>query len=53
MLEAEGVAFQKKPQDGSMRGLAFAKDPDGACCFVFHVGFCLVYMYIVRDFFVF
>lgn len=29
MLEAEGVAFQKKPQDGTMRGLAFAKDPDG------------------------
>ncbi len=29
MLEAAGVAFQKKPQDGSMRGLAFALDPDG------------------------
>lgn len=29
MLEGEGVAFQKKPSEGSMRGLAFAKDPDG------------------------
>jgi hypothetical protein len=32
MLEAAGVGFQKKPQDGSMRGLAFAKDPDGKLC---------------------
>jgi len=29
MLEKEGVAFLKKPSEGSMRGLAFAKDPDG------------------------
>eukprot|EP00753_Platysulcus_tardus_P017065 PLAT6246.1.p1 GENE.PLAT6246.1~~PLAT6246.1.p1 ORF type:complete len:188 (-),score=93.82 PLAT6246.1:192-755(-) len=28
-LEAEGVEFQKKPDDGRMKGLAFAKDPDG------------------------
>lgn len=29
MLDKEGVAFQKRPSEGSMRGLAFAKDPDG------------------------
>ncbi len=28
-LEEQGVAFKKKPQDGMMRGLAFAYDPDG------------------------
>ena len=28
-LEAAGVAFRKRPQDGAMRGLAFALDPDG------------------------
>jgi len=28
-LEAEGVAFQKKPDEGRMKGLAFALDPDG------------------------
>ena len=28
-LEAAGVPFQKKPDDGSMKGLAFARDPDG------------------------
>lgn len=28
-LEEAGVRFQKRPQDGSMRGLAFALDPDG------------------------
>jgi len=28
-LEAAGVAFQKKPDEGGMKGLAFAKDPDG------------------------
>ncbi|EDQ85719.1 uncharacterized protein MONBRDRAFT_11616 [Monosiga brevicollis MX1] len=27
-LEAKGYDFQKKPQDGKMRGLAFVKDPD-------------------------
>jgi len=27
-LEAKGVAFKKKPQEGGMRGLAFAYDPD-------------------------
>eukprot|EP01038_Epipyxis_sp_PR26KG_P009998 gene9998-13450_t len=27
-LEQQGVAFKKKPQDGNMRGLAFAYDPD-------------------------
>ena len=26
---AAGVDFKKKPDDGSMKGLAFAKDPDG------------------------
>jgi hypothetical protein len=24
-----GVAFQKKPDEGRMKGLAFIKDPDG------------------------
>ena len=28
-LEANGVDFQKKPNEGRMKGLAFAKDPDG------------------------
>ncbi|KAK3284571.1 hypothetical protein CYMTET_7787, partial [Cymbomonas tetramitiformis] len=28
-LEAAGVEFQKKPDEGGMKGLAFAKDPDG------------------------
>lgn len=27
-MEAKGVRFKKKPSDGSMRGLAFAYDPD-------------------------
>lgn len=29
VLEADGVAFTKRPHEGKMRGLAFAKDPDG------------------------
>lgn len=29
LLEANGVQFQKKPNDGRMKGLAFALDPDG------------------------
>ena len=28
-LEKSGVKFQKKPDEGNMKGLAFAKDPDG------------------------
>lgn len=28
-LEAAGVKFQKRPNDGRMKGLAFALDPDG------------------------
>jgi lactoylglutathione lyase len=28
-LEAAGVSFTKRPQEGKMRGLAFARDPDG------------------------
>jgi len=28
-LDAEGVKFQKKPDEGRMKGLAFALDPDG------------------------
>jgi len=28
-LEAEGVKFQKKPDEGRMKGLAFVLDPDG------------------------
>jgi lactoylglutathione lyase len=28
-LEAAGVEFVKRPDDGSMKGLAFVKDPDG------------------------
>ena len=27
--EAKGVTFQKKPNEGNMKGLAFIKDPDG------------------------
>lgn len=29
MLEDAGVEFKKKPDEGRMKGLAFAKDPDG------------------------
>lgn len=29
ILEKNGVKFQKKPDDGRMKGLAFALDPDG------------------------
>jgi len=29
VLEKEGVKFQKKPDEGRMKGLAFALDPDG------------------------
>lgn len=29
MLEGKGVQFQKKPDEGRMKGLAFALDPDG------------------------
>ena len=28
-FESLGVDFQKKPDDGNMKGLAFIKDPDG------------------------
>ena len=28
-VEALGVEFVKRPNDGSMKGLAFIKDPDG------------------------
>lgn len=28
-FEAAGVEFVKRPQDGSMKGIAFIKDPDG------------------------
>lgn len=28
-MEKKGVQFQKKPDAGGMKGLAFAKDPDG------------------------
>ena len=28
-LEADGVKFQKRPNEGKMKGLAFALDPDG------------------------
>ncbi|KAL3872924.1 hypothetical protein ACJMK2_036098 [Sinanodonta woodiana] len=28
-FEEQGVQFQKKPQDGKMKGIAFIKDPDG------------------------
>mmetsp|Transcript_9361 Transcript_9361/g.17288 ORF Transcript_9361/g.17288 Transcript_9361/m.17288 type:complete len:404 (-) Transcript_9361:142-1353(-) len=28
-MEAEGVKFKKRPQDGNMRGIAFAYDPNG------------------------
>ena len=29
LLLANGVSFQKKPDEGRMKGLAFALDPDG------------------------
>ena len=28
-FDSLGVEFQKKPDDGNMKGLAFIKDPDG------------------------
>jgi lactoylglutathione lyase len=28
-LEAAGVRFQKRPDEGRMKGIAFALDPDG------------------------
>jgi len=28
-MEADGVKFKKRPQDGNMRGVAFAYDPNG------------------------
>lgn len=28
-MEADGVTFKKRPQDGNMRGIAFAFDPNG------------------------
>merc|ERR1712187_250734 len=28
-MDADGVQFKKKPQDGNMRGIAFAYDPNG------------------------
>lgn len=28
-MEANGVLFQKKPNEGRMKGLAFVLDPDG------------------------
>ena len=28
-FEELGVDFQKRPDDGSMKGIAFVKDPDG------------------------
>ena len=31
-LEVFGHGFKKTPQDGNMKGLAFAKDPDGYWC---------------------
>lgn len=30
-MKQQGVAFQKKPDEGRMKGLAFLKDPDGVC----------------------
>jgi lactoylglutathione lyase len=27
-LDEAGVPFQKRPEEGSMRGLAFVRDPD-------------------------
>ena len=29
LFEQLGVTFQKKPSDGSMKSIAFIKDPDG------------------------
>lgn len=29
LLEKEGIEFYKKPNEGKIKGLGFAKDPDG------------------------
>jgi len=28
-METLGVPFQKRPNDGNMKGIAFVRDPDG------------------------
>ena len=38
-MEAEGVTFRKRPQDGNMRNLAFAYDPDGYWVEIIQKGF--------------
>ncbi|VDM64652.1 unnamed protein product [Angiostrongylus costaricensis] len=37
-FESMGVKFVKKPQDGSMKGLAFIQDPDGYWIEIFNPG---------------
>ena len=38
-LAAAGVEFQKKPDEGGIKGIAFAKDPDGYWVEVIERGF--------------
>ena len=38
-LAAAGVEFQKKPDEGDIKGIAFAKDPDGYWVEVIERGF--------------
>jgi lactoylglutathione lyase len=37
-FEALGVAFQKRPNDGAMKGIAFIKDPDNYWIEIFDAG---------------
>lgn len=37
-FEKEGVNFIKRPNDGTMKGLAFITDPDGYWIEIFNVG---------------
>jgi lactoylglutathione lyase len=41
-LEAEGIPFKKKPQDGTMRTLAFVYDPDGYWVEIIQKGFTML-----------
>lgn len=38
-LEAEGIPFKKKPQDGNMHNLAFVYDPDNYWVEIIQRGF--------------
>jgi lactoylglutathione lyase len=38
-LEAAGVRFRKRPDEGNMKGIAFALDPDGLSFLILEEGF--------------